>query len=327
MCVILIADTKRPTEEVINSAFTANNAGAGIAWRENGFVKWEKGLNLADVTTMCALAPLPFVVHFRIPSSGDSRPQLCHPFPIEKNTSLALKGQTKGYVLFHNGHWTDWKKDVKEAAVLSNTPLPLGKWSDTRGMAFVASIYGLGILEMINEKTVAFGPLDLDVVSGTGWIPEDGVWYSNVYWKNRTHFKREPHEGPNYNCMCRSPKCSRYGTNSEGYCSVCQATREAEKNGHVTVHERKPADICTYGPCRRIDNLDADGHCPAHAVQNIESKGGDSTVIPFALAWELRAKGQLSNRKFKKARRAYEQACRDGKMNPLKGVALMEMVH
>ena len=71
MCVIVIADTTRPTPELIEQAYCANSHGAGIAWRsENAdgdtIVAWRKGLTLDEVQTLAAEVPMPFVAHFQI---------------------------------------------------------------------------------------------------------------------------------------------------------------------------------------------------------------------------------------------------------------------
>lgn len=191
MCVVFICETVRPTADMVEKAFFTNNAGGGVAWRlDKKTVKWQKGLDVDEMTNLIAEVPFPFIAHFRIPSSGGKSPWLCHPFPIERDTKLLLEGTTGGNVLFHNGHWKDWKEDAKLAAVRSNTPLPPGRWTDTRAMAFVASIYGLGVLEMIDEKTVAFGPNTLEVCAGAGWfeIEVTGTgkkfWASNKYWES-----------------------------------------------------------------------------------------------------------------------------------------------
>lgn len=183
MCVIAVAEETRPTEKMVEKMFNANKNGAGIAWREGDMVKWKKGLKLEEVQKLCAEVPLPFVVHFRIPSCGGDYDFLCHPFPIEKGVSLALKGSTKGFVLFHNGHWGPWKNNVMETVIKRGGTIPNGKWSDTRAMAFMAANYGLGILEMIDEKAVAFGPNVVESF-GTGWGKVNDVWVSNKGWES-----------------------------------------------------------------------------------------------------------------------------------------------
>ena len=180
----MIVSKNRPTPEMVEKAYHTNDHGGGVAWRENGLVKWKKGLVVEEMQHFIKSLPLPFVAHFRIASSGGQSPMLCHPFPVEKQVDVALEGQTKSYVLFHNGHWGEWKSFTKETALRMGSKIPMGVWSDSRAMAWAAHNYGLGILDMIDEKCVAFSPTDLEVIKGSGWDEVDGVWCSNKHWNS-----------------------------------------------------------------------------------------------------------------------------------------------
>lgn len=239
MCVIFIVtdDKLRPTPHMIEKAWERNDDGGGIAHREGDEVVWEKGLSLDDMQVLCAELPVPYIPHFRTASSGGVRPSLTHPFPIDNEVSLALSGRTKGCVLFHNGDWKEWAYDVRDAVRNARNidgtriPIPVGKWSDSRGMAFLCSIFGLGYMELLNtQKGVAFGPKTLEVYVGTtGWIKvnvngtrvagdhELGVWCSNDHWISTNHYN-----------------------GGSGY------------------------SVCTFGSCRRRDNLDVSNRCPQH---------------------------------------------------------------
>lgn len=190
MCVISISDTKRPTDNHVAKMFDANDAGAGIAWREDGFVRWEKGLDLKQIQDLVRSVPMPFIAHFRIPSCGGRTPDLTHPFPINKAVSLDLSGKTKDWVLFHNGHWGAWKNTALEAAIKKGQfKLPIGKWSDSRAMAWLANVYGQGILDLIDEKVAVLGPDEgqLEVWQGTGgWHKVDDIYVSNKAWEFRS---------------------------------------------------------------------------------------------------------------------------------------------
>lgn len=186
MCVIAYTEKTRLNERQVEGMFNSNNAGAGIAWREREkdgtrVVRWEKGLDLKDIQTMVKQCPPPYVAHFRIPSCGGPSKTLTHPFPISRQTTLELSGRTKGHVLFHNGHWNRWKETLLEAA-LKKGDLPVGKWSDSRAMAFVASVYGLGVLELIEEKVVAFGATSEEFFGI--WTPVDDIWVTNRFWES-----------------------------------------------------------------------------------------------------------------------------------------------
>lgn len=186
MCVIMICDSKsgRPSPTMVEKAWGRNDDGAGIAWREKykgePHVFWKKGLDEEEMADLVAKVPLPFVAHWRIASCGGVRAELTHPFPIGNEASLALEGKTKGYVLFHNGTWANWAGDTRYAAIQKDTPIPNGKWSDSRAMAWLMSMYGHGFMELLPEQRgVAFGPDKMDIFVGPGWVKIDDIWCSN----------------------------------------------------------------------------------------------------------------------------------------------------
>ena len=194
ICVICIAEKTRPSPAQVEAMYEQNKDGVGIAWREKNQVKWVKGLlSLEEAQTLCSETPLPYVVHFRIQTVGGKRAALCHPFPVEQDVPLDLNGTTNGYVLFHNGHWSDWRKCTLESlfGAKSKIELPKGKWSDSRAMAFAAALFGVNILDFIDEKSVAFGPKTLGAqscfISGSGWQDKNGLWFSNLNWEGRVY--------------------------------------------------------------------------------------------------------------------------------------------
>lgn len=190
MCVIAFVDdnSPRPSEAMVGKMYLANEYGAGIAWREekNGkkIVRWKKGLEMEEAQRLVKEVPKPFVIHFRIPSCGGPHRSLNHPFPVDSEAGLYFDGETEGSVLFHNGTWSDWRKFCLDTASRQPEKFPIGRWSDSRAMAWCASIYGLGILELINEKVIVFGPEKIDIF-GDGWDEEEGVFVSNKGWKSR----------------------------------------------------------------------------------------------------------------------------------------------
>lgn len=190
MCVILFADGKRPSETMVGKSFLQNKYGAGIAWREEVdgqvVVKWKKGMELEEAQEMVKKVPMPFVVHFRVPSMGGPHKSLNHPFPVDTGAKLDFDGQTSGSVLFHNGTWSNWRQFCLDTASRQPEKFPIGRWSDSRGMAWCASVYGLGVLELINEKVIVFGPEKIDIF-GDGWDEEDGIFVSNKHWKSQEY--------------------------------------------------------------------------------------------------------------------------------------------
>lgn len=261
-------------------------------------VKWEKGMNLDRTLELCKEVPIPFVVHFRIPTAGGRHESLCHPFPIAKHVPLDLKGATKGYVLFHNGHWTQWKDTLLKAAVTLTAKLPGGKWSDSRGMAWMAAHYGIGVLDLIDEKAVAFGPNDIEVAS-TGWSKEDTVWCSNTHWK------------------------------------VKQWNPTGGQHGHHMGSFRGPATEYDYNHLPQAYHKKGDDEdtviIDTTGTTKVGGKGGQKkALIPFALACQLWGKGEISRKQWKRSIRAHNETlwkARQKGMEDVPPIILKEQVH
>jgi len=208
---------------MINKAWDRNDDGGGVAWREpdaNGrmMVKWKKGLEdkdgLEEMTELCYTLPVPYVAHFRVASCGGVRPSLTHPFLVDHTASTAIEGETYGGVLFHNGDWKGWGEACREAAIHSGVPIPPGgKWSDSRGMAWLCSIYGPGFMSFLpDQKGVYFTPDDYEVFEGvSNWKKINEVWCSNDYFLT-------PRNVSYVGTMCRYGQCTRTDIDAMHYC-------------------------------------------------------------------------------------------------------------
>ncbi len=296
MCVIFVVDRTRPPEDMIEKAFDANDSGSGVAWREGEAVHWEKGLTVDRVKELCATVPLPYVAHFRIPTCGGPSKDLCHPFPISRDVPNFLEGSFKGHVLFHNGHWSDWKKIILEAAVKNNLQVPTGKWSDSRAMAFAASVYGLGFLEMVDEKCVAFGPgpTDLDifgVVAPHAWNRINDIWCSNRMWETTS----TTYLGIGYTggVMCRVRTCTE---NKWGNTLFCEKHQPKE-----TVRV-----LCKMLTCTSTRYAATD-YCYQHQLSATRESGGVPTETPFERALRERKTGVISKKQYKRIVRELEK--------------------
>lgn len=184
MCVILIADTARPTGGELTAAWTANPHGGGAAWIEGDRVHWRKGLSLGEMRRLAARLPMPYVLHFRWASVGAIVPALTHPFPY--NGRLAMRGKTKQGVLFHNGTWTTWEPILGAMLRVEGLARPAGPWSDTRAMAWLVGQVGDEFLDRVVpedlNRTVLFTP-DGAVYRGRGWADlRTGLLASNTYF-------------------------------------------------------------------------------------------------------------------------------------------------
>ncbi len=194
MCVILVCEEMVPPTAVLEACEEQNPGGAGIAWREKDLICWEKGVAMttADILKRMKVIKLPYVIHYRIASVGGICDELCHPFPYGAADTRS-KGASKRGVVFHNGTLHSWKRDMKDAALYSNTPIPDGRWSDSRALAYLAGIYGTGYMELVDEKVVTMTPGRGPLIFGSlnaGWNfkkldGDKGIWFSNDLWEKK----------------------------------------------------------------------------------------------------------------------------------------------
>jgi len=307
LCVIMIAEKQRPTSLMVADAYHQNPEGFGIAYRDGEgkekVVRWKKGLfKLEEAQELCADTPLPYIAHFRVASVGGVKAGLCHPFPVEVDVPLREEGYTKGYVLFHNGHWANWDKSLLEATYRGQgKKIPAGRWSDSRAMAWMAAQYGLGILEFIGEKCIAFSPDSYEIVAGTGWSLVNDIWCSNNFFVQRWQ---------------RTTKDVTILDGEKSGHSTAGKTDEP-KRGHVTTLRGYAAGMCRYGSCTAKKDLDASGFCPKHLRESRDGRrvvelrsqsGGTGAIVPFDQAVKMFREGKISkemvsNNKWKQLRR------------------------
>lgn len=203
MCIIAIIENVRLSDDQVDQMYEANKHGGGVAWRQwdedlnETVVRWKKGLFKDEMLELNRTLPMPYVLHFRVPSGGTSASFLaCHPFAIDDNATVSFEGQTNGFVLFHNGFWNDWRAKMQAISISGAWRVPSGPWSDSRGLAWAANHLGLGFLDLIDEKVVAFGPGDDDIEIFGSWQtvknpdPETGeeksILVSNKIWERTT---------------------------------------------------------------------------------------------------------------------------------------------
>jgi len=305
---------------MITKAWNHNSHGGGMAWREPAEdgegveVVWKKSLNLEQMLQMAADLPLPYVMHFRIASVGGKNPYLTHPFPIEESGRNPLEGRTKGQVLFHNGHWTDWKRMYLDGALRYAKKMPSGALSDTRAMAWLASFMGNGLVDFIEEKGVAFGPDNVETFWGAGWSIVEDIWVSN-----ESFLKSGGHNWTRTGGVDTGAYNRPAGGYNSGNFTICQERschirHNLDADGYCHLHSGKT----TKTPMGNVGNANQPTHStPSSAAQTptkAESVGGTQPQ-PTPFQKFLAAKrdfedNKLSNRKFKAARAAYEKALR-----------------
>jgi hypothetical protein len=227
MCVISVCEFARLTDEQVELQWDANPHGGGAAWRdvvdvnpdtgqpdtdENGnpvptrVVRWTKGKSKEEMVQLNRTLPLPYILHFRVPSSGTSQAkQACHPFAINAMADCYFDGVTTGGVLFHNGHWNGWKDKLQNISMNRGFFLPSGPWSDSRGLAWAAYHLGPGFVELVDEKIAILGPGEYDVeIMGSTWnqikakAPDNTeveIYVSNKGWEKTYTAPTQQHHG------------------------------------------------------------------------------------------------------------------------------------
>jgi len=190
MCLIIYSKSGRPKQEYIENGEASNDDGTGIAWIENGYLRYIKGIDLKETIKLSQELPLGYIIHFRMASIGGVDPQLIHPFPVNVHVPLQQKGKANK-LLFHNGHWHSWKQHLMDH-LSPKVILPEGKWSDTRAIALLTAIHGKNFLRTIADGQAGWaGKFALMTPSKTTligrWEEEEGVFYSNANYKWSYH--------------------------------------------------------------------------------------------------------------------------------------------
>jgi predicted glutamine amidotransferase len=239
MCVIVVAPTKDPDLKTLYKCQDKNPHGGGVAWSENGFVHFKKGVNAEQMQDLVAGKPFPHIFHFRIASVGKVIPALCHPFVVKRKHNADMDGVTNCPVFFHNGTIQDWKY----MAQLAGVKYPEFA-SDSMVLARIVSLRGEGILNHIStgNRFVVLRP-DGTVKTYGQFTRVGDCEYSNNYWNFQSYTtshrsyggatkyhgsQREwdiEDEFPQSEDSVQCPSCKKHHTESDGagsfLCSDC----------------------------------------------------------------------------------------------------------
>ncbi len=177
MCVILVCpENVRPDRATLDACHRANPHGAGVAWREDGKVRWFKGLEPEGIEPLIAELSGEIVIHFRLASVGEVTPKLCHPFPITACATTRMSGHALA-ALFHNGTWSNWRETLRR---MPRHHRPDGLMSDTRVAASLVDLCGMDVLDRLPGRWVFF---DRDFTELYGdWREWCGMKASNLYF-------------------------------------------------------------------------------------------------------------------------------------------------
>jgi predicted glutamine amidotransferase len=160
MCLICFApDGVGITEEEAINGFKRNSDGAGIAWKEDGLLRYKKGLMTIDAFNEVYFGEkvcdkFPHTVHFRAASKNYVKEELTHPFIVDNNSALIKDYSGVDPILFHNGVFSKWETMMLQFYVNKGIKIPEGEWSDTRFIAVLTSFLGEKLLELLDDKFV-----------------------------------------------------------------------------------------------------------------------------------------------------------------------------
>lgn len=195
MCIIAVCERRHLTQDEVQGCWMENPDGAGIAWASGGEVHIVKGLMTRGelegvLRELQESRPFPYIVHFRLATSGPSCPELTHPFPVLPDAPLDLEWSGTVPVLAHNGHVADWRSYyiqlfplIVEALKKNGLParVPVGPWSDTRAITAIVSVVGEEIVDFLEAGKVAMLWPDGRVRYWGAFRPVNGVLFSGSW--------------------------------------------------------------------------------------------------------------------------------------------------
>ena len=198
MCILIVKpkDKLTPTKEILKECFTRNPDGAGFCYNKDGNIVIRKGfMNFEEFYTATQKIPTEStaLIHCRIGTSGGNIPELTHPYPLTNNikelkkTTLLLKGgdDKPVYAVGHNGVFyglkTPYPEGVNDTCVfIANLLTPLKNIAPDLLDESLDAI----INKLVDTSRIAILDNNGRVkMYGTGWIEDDGIYYSNNTYK------------------------------------------------------------------------------------------------------------------------------------------------
>lgn len=203
MCIIAIkkSGVEMPSKEILETCWRNNPDGAGYMFARKGTVEIRKGFMSFNnfYTSIMSLSEsdrkeLPFILHFRIGTSGGNIPQNTHPFPITKDVTLLQSKRKKCEVaVAHNGIISikQLRKDISDTMEYISTRLykyfnlPLNPLEHPF------------ILELIEEEIdskFAFLEASGRITTIGTFNEHEGVWYSNYGYETKKYSCPSPYK-------------------------------------------------------------------------------------------------------------------------------------
>jgi len=164
MCVIVYnLGYSEVSYEFAESMFNHNSDGFGITYLDEFKTLKTFDKNLA---TSLVTAKRPFVAHYRAATSGGISKETTHPVSIGGNNKLFFNGVCHKYANHPKGDTTGIAEHLKK----------------TLRKSWVAELMALGSKFALVSKNGSSKEAKASLIGN--WTQENGVWYSNLYFKN-----------------------------------------------------------------------------------------------------------------------------------------------
>lgn len=167
-----------------------NKDGIGIAWHRNGVPHYVKGkYKPEDIPKLLDDhgVTIPYAIHFRASSVGTPVEELIHPHEISLDVPHNLEAMPINGLVFQNGTWTGWKREMLKMAMLHRLEIPPGPWNDARAIAWLMALTGFNTVDWLLEddrnpsRLIAFLP-DGEIKYRGEWHQHMGMWFSQMKW-------------------------------------------------------------------------------------------------------------------------------------------------
>lgn len=199
MCIIVVKKEglKMPSNNKFKTCFNANNDGAGYMFAVNNKVHIVKGLmsynafkKSLDNTRSKYGDDIAYVFHFRISTQGGVNKELCHPYPLTDDMEALKKLNTLTNIgVAHNGIislTSTWNKCDYNDTMLFITDylseLVKNRNDLIRYRTLIERLTSGSRLAILFDD----GKVEL---TGSGWIEEDGIFYSNTSYQTYNYKK------------------------------------------------------------------------------------------------------------------------------------------
>jgi len=199
MCIIVCKNKGQelPDETILKRCFTYNSDGAGIAYNldnkvyiNKGFLTYEElKLALDKLKERVNIKDVGLILHFRIGTAGTNGATNTHPYPLTGKWWLYKKlDMTTKVAVAHNGVIRNYEPNKTNKHDFNDTQLYIMKRLAKLPQHFYKNSKWLETIGTETGSRFAFLDSDGNIYrAGTGWVEDNGFWYSNTTYKPRNY--------------------------------------------------------------------------------------------------------------------------------------------